>query len=340
MITVIEPGRFTSIQDEGRGGFAHLGVPRAGAADSLSLRHANLLVGNPQGAAALEMTLHGPTLRFAVDALIALTGGRMQVYLDDVPLPMYQSVSVCAGQVLACGPLLTGMRGYLAVGGGISTAQLLASAATDTLAGLGPPVLRAGDCLTLRPHSLLQGRYLRSPPEFSEQVTLRVITGPHQEWFPATALGSFLDGCYRVRADSDRSGIRLAGATVVERNPGELPSQGMLTGAVQVPGDGQPIVLLPNHGTTGGYPVIAVVISADLPQLGQLRPGVLLRFQAVNREQALQALRYAAENLRTASVCADPGLLEARGLMLLAKAHPALREACLQLGRRRVRLRR
>ncbi len=340
MISVIEPGRFTSIQDEGRSGFAHLGVPHAGAADCLSLRHANLLVGNPQGPAALEMTLHGPTLRFAVDAVIALTGGRMEAYLDDMPLPMYQSVAVHAGQVLACGPLLTGMRGYLAVGGGISTARVLTSAATDTLAGLGPPVLRAGDRLALQPPGRLQGRYLRAPPEFPAKVTLRVTTGPHQEWFPPAALGGFLSGCYQVRADSDRTGIRLAGAPVVERNQGELPSQGMLTGAVQVPNDGYPIVLLPNHGTTGGYPVIAVVISADLPQLGQLRPGALLRFQTVNREQALQALRSVAANLRAAIVCADPGLLEARDLMVLAKAHPALREARLQLGRRCVRLRR
>ncbi|MGA9851467.1 MAG: biotin-dependent carboxyltransferase family protein [Gammaproteobacteria bacterium] len=340
MITVMEPGRFTSVQDRGREGFAHLGVPRAGAADSLSLRQANLLAGNPEYAAALEMTLSGPTLRFETNTVIALAGGRLDACLDDSPIPMYQSVSVRVGQVLICGTILTGMRSYLAVAGGFSTVVALNSASTDTFAGLGPPVLRAGDSLVIRAHNPHQGWYLRAPPEFSGVVTLRAITGPHAEWFTAGALEDFLQSGFEVRADSDRTGLRLAGERISRSNRSELRSQGMVSGAVQVPGDGHPIVLLPNHGTTGGYPVIAVVIRADLPRLGQLRPGAKLRFEVVGREQALAALQFSEAKLHHDIIPADPGLLAARSFMVLAKSHPSLREARLQMGQLHVRLRR
>ncbi|MGH8377386.1 MAG: biotin-dependent carboxyltransferase family protein [Gammaproteobacteria bacterium] len=340
MMTVLEPGRFTSFQDGGRSGFAHLGVPRAGASDCLSLRQANLLAGNFEYATTLEMTLSGPTLRFGVNAVIALAGGHVEACLDDSPIPMYQSVAVRAGQVLACGAVLTGMRCYLAVAGGFSITQVLASASTDSFSGLGPSALRAGDSIGIQSHNLHQGWYLRAPPEFVDEVTLRMIPGPHAEWFTAGALEDFLRSEFEVRADSDRTGLRLAGRRIPRGDQGELHSQGMLSGAVQVPGDGHPIVLLPNHGTTGGYPVIAVVICADLPRLGQLRSGAKVRFEAVSREQALAALRSAEADLRHAIVPADPGLLAARSLMLLAKSHPALREASLRLGSRYVRLRR
>ncbi|HVC37888.1 MAG TPA: biotin-dependent carboxyltransferase family protein [Gammaproteobacteria bacterium] len=340
MISVIEPGRFTSFQDRGRSGFAHLGVPQAGAADSMSLRHANLLVGNGDGSTALEMTLSGPTLRFETNAVIAFAGGRIEPYLDDMPLPMYQSVAIRAGQVLACGPLLTGVRCYLAIAGGFSPPATLASTSSDTFAALGPPVLRTGDRFACEAHSLHQGWYLRFPPEFPDEITLRVIQGPHDDWFSPTALAIFLAGTFEVRADSDRTGLCLSGERIHRKNHGELPSQGMVTGAVQIPGDGHPIALLTNHGTVGGYPVIAVVIHADLSRMGQLRAGAKLRFHPVGREQALTALRSAEAELHNAVVSADPGLLAARSLMVLAKVHPSLRTACLQLGQWRVRVRR
>ncbi|MGH8282361.1 MAG: biotin-dependent carboxyltransferase family protein [Gammaproteobacteria bacterium] len=340
MITVLEPGRFTSFQDGGRGGLAHLGVPRAGAADCLSLRQANLLAGNPEYATALEMTVSGPTLRFEANAVIALAGGRMEACLDDSPIPMYQSVAVRAGQVLTCGSVLMGMRCYLAVAGGFSLAPVLASTSTDTFSGLGPSVLRAGDSFAIQSRSLHEGWYLRAPPEFSDEITLRVIPGPHAEWFATSALEDFLQSRFEVRADSDRTGVRLMGRRISRNNRGELRSQGMVSGAVQVPSDGHPIVLLPNHGTTGGYPVIAVVIQADLPRLGQLRSGANVLFEAVNREQALMVLQTTEAEMRQAIVAADSGLLAVRSLMVLAKTHLTLREASLHLGRWRVRLRR
>lgn len=340
MITVLEPGWFTSFQDRGRNGFAHLGVPQAGAADSLSLRHANLLVGNTGNAGALEITLGGPILRFEINTVIALAGGRLEAHLDDSPLPMYQSIPVRAGQVLTCGRLLTGLRCYLAVAGGFSAEPVLASISTDTFAGFGPPPLRAGDSLSVQTHTLNHGWYLRAPPQFPDNVMLRVIAGPHEKWFTSSALADFLESEYEVRTHSDRTGLRLAGRQIPRSNPGELRTQGMVSGAIQVPGDGQPILLLPNHGTTGGYPVIAVVIHADQPRLGQLRPGARLRFESVTRAQALAALESGETDLRTALVPADPGLLAARSLMQLAKSHPFLQEASVQMGQRKLRLRR
>lgn len=340
MITVLEPGRFTSFQDGGRVGFAHLGVPRAGAADSLSLRQANLLVGNAEYAPALEMTLSGPVLHFEVDAIIALTGGRADARLDEVPIAMYQSVAIGSGQTLNCGALSTGMRAYLAVAGGFSAPPVLSSVSTDTLAGLGPCILHAGETLSIQARRLEQGWYWRAPPEFDDRMVLRVLAGPHPEWFAADALAGLLQGEFEVRSDSDRSGLRLAGAHIPRRDLNELRSQGMVNGAVQVPGDGHPIVLLCNHGTTGGYPVLAVVIAADLPRLGQLWPGAKLHFKLVDHEQASQALRAAEHYLRHGLVTADAGLLAARGLMTLAKAHPALRAASVQMDGRRIRLRR
>jgi biotin-dependent carboxylase-like uncharacterized protein len=340
MITVIEPGGITSFQDLGRIGFAHLGVPCAGAADSMSLRHANLLVGNAENSTALELTLKGPRLLFEADAVIAFAGGRIEPTLDEMPIPMYQSLAVHRGQTLACGTILTGARCYLAISGGFSPPATLASTSSDTFAGLGPPVLQTDDRIDCESHQLHQGWYLRSPPEFTHEATLRVITGPYGDWFTPDALAAFSDSTFEVRADSDRVGVRLSGIRIQRLDSRELPSQGMVTGAIQVPGDGQPIVLLSNHGTTGGYPVIAVVIRADLSRLGQLRAGDKLRFQAVSREHALQALRAAETALYDAIVTADPGLLAARRLLILAKAHPSLRHARLQLEQWRMHMRR
>ena len=286
------------------------------------------------------MTVKGPTLLFENDAVVAFAGGRVEPILDDMPLPMYQSVAIHAGQTLICGTLLTGMRCYLALAGGFSPPATLASTSSDTFAGLGPPVIRAGDLIKCEPQSLHQGWYLRSPPEFSDEPTLRVIPGPHEDWFTPAALTAFLGGTFEVRADSDRVGLRLSGESIPRKDRSELPSQGMVTGAVQIPGEGHPIVLLTNHGTTGGYPVIAVVIRADLPRIAQLRASDKLRFRQVSCEYALEACQSTETSLHNAIVGADPGLLAARSLLVLAKAHPELRQARLHIGQWRVQVRR
>lgn len=341
MITVLDPGMLTTLQDRGRVGYAHLGVPRAGAADMLSLRHANRLAGNADDrCAALEYTFVGPTLRFDVDSVLALTGGGLDAQLDGEPVPMYQSVPVRAGQTLVCGRLRSGARGYLAVCGGIRSTPVLGSMATDTLSGLGPQALRRDDTLSIDSTQLREGFYLRNPPTFSTEVSLRVLPGPHQDHFTAETRRELYTTCFTADQQSDRTGVRLETALVLAQALPELPSQGMTTGAVQVPGDGRPLLLLANHGTTGGYPVIANVISADHWRLGQLGTGARVRFAQVEHAQALLALHEQERALQDEIVDADAALLSARALLLLAHSNPEMRELRLQQGARRVRLRR
>lgn len=338
-VRVSQPGTFTTIQDLGRPGFAHLGVSSAGAADMVSLRLANRLVGNRDGAAALEITLTGPRLTFEVDTVIALVGGRLNAHLDDVPIAMEQTVAANAGQTLSLGAVQTGLRAYLAVAGGIRTEPVLGSRATDTLAGLGPAPLTAGQRLPIHASSLSRGRYLRRPLSL-ETVPLRVIPGPRADWFTASSLRTLLSEPYRVDAASDRTGVRLQGPGLRRAREGELDSEGMVTGALQVPAGGQPIVLLPNHGPTGGYPVIATLISADLWRAGQARPGQNLRFSPVSLSDARAALQAQVHFIRDAIADADPGLLRVRELIWLSNGPTALAELAIDDAHGRIRLRR
>ena len=340
MIQVLEPGFFTTLQDLGRPGFGHLGVPTAGAADSFSLRVANHLVGNPDAAAALEMTSQGATLAFDAPAYVALTGAEVDATLDGQPLPMHQTIAVPAGAVLRSGRIRTGLRCYLAVAGGIVVPKVMGSASADTLAGLGPPALTAGMQLETGAPAQITGFYLRAPPRYGDSATLRIMPGPQEDWFDAAAPGQLLESEYRVLPQSDRSGLRLEGKILARNRREELKSMGVVAGSVQVPGSGQPIVLLANHGATGGYPVIANVISADLPVLGQLAAGARLRFAPLNRAEALALLRAQEERLERDIVPADAALLAARALITLAGQHTSLKQAAVSAGDRRIRIRR
>ncbi|MGH8372461.1 MAG: biotin-dependent carboxyltransferase family protein [Gammaproteobacteria bacterium] len=341
MITVLDPGILTTVQDGGRIGYAHLGVPQAGAADLLSLRHANRLVGNAEDrSAAIEFTLTGPVLRFEVDSLIALTGAELDAQLDGNPVPMNQSVPVNAGQTLVCGILRNGIRGYLAVSGGIRAGMVLGSRATDTLSGLGAPVLCRHDVLPIEATRVREGFYLHIVPGFGGDVTLRILPGPHQDYFAPETIRGLDTQRFTVNRLSDRTGVRLSEALPIPEALTELPSQGMVTGAIQVPGDGCPVVLLPNHGTTGGYPVLATVISADHWRLGQLAEGTHVHFVQVTRAQALAALREQEQALASNVLSADESLLEARALLLLARANPGLQTLQMRNGARRMRLQR
>ena len=340
MIEVLHPGRFTTVQDLGRSGRAHLGVPASGGVDNFSLRVANRLVGNAESEALLEITADGPTLRFTHDSHVALTGGRIDALLDGEPVPMHQTLAVKSGSELVCGQVTQGWRGYLAVAGGIDVESLLGSRSRDTLSALGPEPLASGMQLaTGKAPAVGPAYYLRSPPQYDRIGPLRVLAGPQQDWFVPEALLALRHESYRVQAQSDRVGLRLGGAPLVRSRMDELPSMGMVTGAIQVPASGQPIVLLADHGTTGGYPVIAVVISADLPLLAQLAPGAELRFTDVNRTEALAALREQEARLGRDLVAADAGLLAARALMSLAGCHSSLRQAAISDGKRRIRIR-
>jgi biotin-dependent carboxylase-like uncharacterized protein len=278
MILVEKPGSLTLIEDMGRPGFAHLAVPRSGAADRPACIRANRLVGNADGDAALEMTLLGPRLRFETGTLIALAGADMDARLDGVPLPAEVATAVRAGQTLTCHAARNGVRAYLAVAGGIDAPQAFGSRSYDVLSQIGPPPLRAGDRLRL---GELRGppRPVPPPPAAGLEVpTVRFLPGPRDDWFVPTALQALTSGAYAVSPNSNRIAVRLLGAVLARAIPSELPSEGLVPGAIEVPPDGLPVVMLADHPTTGGYPVIGVVVSQDLWVLAQAAPGTRVRF--------------------------------------------------------------
>jgi biotin-dependent carboxylase-like uncharacterized protein len=290
MIRVRKPGLLTTVQDLGRPGVAHLGVPTAGAADRRALGLANRLVGNPPGAAALEVTLAGPELEWEGHGWVALTGGRVAATLDGRPVPMDVAVPVDAGQVLAVGSVTSGLRAYLAVRGGIDVRPVLGSRSTDTLAPVGPPRLEEGARLPVGDQA--DGdpyRQVAPTRPVDPEPVLRTVRGPRDDVFTEAALRALIGVAWTVTSDSDRTGVRLDGPALERRRKLELASEGMVEGSLQVPPDGHPILFLANHPTTGGYPVIAVVVDADLPLAAQARPGTRLRFRFVSLAAARSA---------------------------------------------------
>ena len=270
-VEVLHPGPFATVQDLGRPGLAALGVPGSGAFDRAALRAANALVGNPPGAAAVEVTFGGFAFRCAVAATVALTGAACP------GLDAGVAVSLPAGAVVRLGAPPTGLRSYLAVRGGFSVEPVLGSRATDTLSGLGPAPLRAGDRLPVGPGPA--GEVSEAVVPASAPRPLRVVPGPRADWFTPDAVRLLSTVTWRVRPDSDRVGIRLDGPRLERTALAELPTEPTLPGAVQVPPDGRPILFGPDAPVTGGYPVIAVVVDADLDQAAQRRPGDAVRFQ-------------------------------------------------------------
>ncbi|MFE4516655.1 biotin-dependent carboxyltransferase family protein [Kitasatospora sp. NPDC056783] len=278
-LVVVRPGPLTTVQDLGRHGVAHLGVPRAGALDEPALRAANRLVGNGPGAAGLETTLGGVTLRAAGPVLVAVTGAPSPVRVDGRAAAWGAPVLVPDGAVVEVGTATAGVRGYLAVAGGIAVPPVLGSRSADLLAGLGPAPLAVGDRLpvgTPPPHrdrpELVP---LPAPPA---ELVLRLRLGPRADWFTPEAVARLGRDRYLVSPTGNRVGLRTEGPPVERAREGELPSEGMVLGAVQIPPDGQPVVFLADHPTTGGYPVIGVVPAADLAAAAQARPGTPVRF--------------------------------------------------------------
>ncbi|MGV8041170.1 MAG: 5-oxoprolinase subunit PxpB [Thermoanaerobaculaceae bacterium] len=294
---VLRPGLLTTVQDLGRPGLAHMGVARGGAADPVSLRAANLCVGNPEGAAALEITLSGCALRLLRDAVVAVAGADVPLHVDGRPVPAWQPVAVQAGGVLEVGAAMEGARTYLAVRGGLAVPLMMGSASTHLAAAFGGVEgrsLRAGDLLRAWPVPGASARRARAvEPALRALLTraesLRVLPGAHAGALGGRALAALSGATFAVSARSDRTGVRLTGDPIGTA-AGTLLTEGVPTGAVQVPPDGQPIVMLADHPTTGGYPQLATVIAADLHRLGQLRPGRLVRFEIVDDATAAAAL--------------------------------------------------
>ncbi len=282
-LEVVESGPLATVQDLGRPGLAGIGVGASGAADRSALRLANRLVGNPEGAAAVEVTLGGFAALARRDLTVAVTGAPCPVTVGGRGGAAGAVLRVRAGERLRLGVPERGLRSYVAVRGGIAVEPVLGSAATDVLSGLGPPPLEAGHTLpvgkpTLPPPSV---DFAPVPPLPADELTLRIVRGPRADWFANDALPTLLRQPYEVTSRSNRIGMRLDGPELVRAREAELPSEGMVPGALQVPPTGRPTLFLADHPVTGGYPVIAVVLSADVDKAAQARPGMRVRFVEV-----------------------------------------------------------
>ncbi|TDD74546.1 biotin-dependent carboxyltransferase family protein [Actinomadura rubrisoli] len=280
MIEVVRPGPLATVQDLGRPGLAHLGVPRSGAADERAFRLANRLVGNPEDAATVEFTFGGGALRFHTRAWIAVAGAPVHLSVNGRVHGTNAPCFIPAGALVELGTPPSGLRSYLAVRGGLATDEVLGSRSTDLLSGLGPAPLVPGDRLPVGPAKGLDDITvdIAPAPSMADTPVLRILPGPRNDWFSDDAMTVLTSTPYEVSPDSNRVGIRLAGAPLTRVRDGELSSEGMVTGSLQVPPSGRPIIFLADHPTTGGYPVVAVLASADIPVAAQLRPGQKLRF--------------------------------------------------------------
>jgi KipI family sensor histidine kinase inhibitor len=294
-IEVLEPGLLTLVEDEGRTSLAATGVPRGGPADPDAMWLANRLVGNDAGTAAIEVTAIGPSLSMAGDVHVAVVGAEancVDITVNGCPASTDTVIPVHDGQVIRIGRVHHGTRAYLAVAGGIETPPVMGSRASDVLTMIGPGALMTGDRLDLgaplHPHGLL--RHSSVERSIEDPVLLRVMAGPHR--LPPDGLGALVGRSWKVTPTSNRVGLRLSGGkSGLTPHPRRVDSTGMVTGAIQVPPDGQPIVLLPDHATVGGYPVVACVISTDIGTLGQLGAGDTVQFELVDGRQAARLRR-------------------------------------------------
>lgn len=288
-VTVLDPGPLTTVQDGGRRGWAYLGVPRSGALDPDAAELANRLVGNPADAAVLETMLGGLTFRVSTAMTVAVTGASVPVLVDARPRAFGEPVSVRAEQRVQLGPMVDGLRSYVALAGGVAVPLALGSRSTDTLSGIGPAPLATGTELPVgEPLGQPQASDVTVVRPVLRPATLGFHPGPRADWFTAAALETLGRSTYVVSADSNRIGLRLHGPHL-ERElsgelPGELPSEGIVLGAIQVPASGEPLVFLNDHPTTGGYPVIGVLAPEQVSACAQLRPGDEVRFSQAPRD--------------------------------------------------------
>ena len=293
MIRVLHPGLFTTVQDAGRWGYQRFGIPVAGPMDPVAHRLANLLVGNRPGCATLEVTLAGPRLEFQRDLLFAVCGAEFEAFLDGKAAPGGTVHAVRRGQCVAFGRRRRGARAYIAVAGGFDVPRVLGSRATHVGSGMGGfrgRALAAGDVLATGDdieRGVRAGDRRTVPTRAGRPV--RVLPGPHDDRFGTAGAAALAHAGYRVGAASDRMGYRLEGPPLPQEGP-ELLSAAVPVGAIQVPPSGEPIILMADRPTTGGYPRIGTVISADIPVVAQLAPGEPVEFETCSQEAAVQAL--------------------------------------------------
>jgi len=299
-IMVVKPGWLTTVQDLGRYGYQQYGMPVSGAMDRYSYILANRLIGNHDHDAALEITLKGPELLFEHDSVIAVTGGDLAPSLDGIVMPLWTSVPVKAGSRITFGTRRIGARSYLAIAGGVDVPVVLGSRATHIASqtgGLKGRTLAQGDILIGKTPSLNQHRTMgRSLPEYlrpiySSVTALRILPGPQGEAFSEQALAVLTTNSYRLTSQSDRMGYRLEGAKLRHGKAEQYISDGTAMGLLQIPPDEQPILLMADRQTTGGYPKLATVITADLHLAGQLLPGNTIQFTTTTPQEARAALK-------------------------------------------------
>ncbi len=308
MIEVIKPGLMTTIQDQGRWGYQCYGVGIAGAMDSFALAAVNRLVGNPEEAAGLEMTLQGPTLTFHRETIFALGGADLGPKLDGKNLSNWTCYLAPGGSTLSFSGKRSGVRAYFAVSGGVDVPLVMGSRSTYLLGrfgGLEGRPLKAKDQLPIPAPAADYRKYIgrQFPEEFRplypKNPQLRVVQGPFDEFFSDEGIKVFYSTEYTITPSSDRMGYRLQGKVITRKKSGELITCGLAHGTIQVPPNGQPIILLADRQTIGGYPIIATVIHADLPLIAQLAPGDKLRFLAVSPDEGREAYLSLWQRLRS-----------------------------------------
>lgn len=281
---VISGGMLTTVQDRGRPGYGSSGLTRSGAADRRAHDAANRLVGNQPDAATLEVTGGGLVVRSVGETIVSVTGARADVTVCDRPVGDWARITLRNDDVLRIGVPNDGLRTYLAVRGGIDVPEVLGSRSTDTLSNTGPSPVRAGDSLLVGAMSghLPDEEQFPPPPPMDDPVEIRVRPGPRDDWFTPGSLRALFHETWTVTPELDRVGIRFHGPGRLHRaRHEEMPSEGMVPGSLQIPPDGHPVLFLVDHPVTGGYPVAAVTVAADLPIAAQVRPGQRVRFVPV-----------------------------------------------------------
>jgi biotin-dependent carboxylase-like uncharacterized protein len=292
-LEAVDPGPLTTLQDRGRRGWQRYGVSPAGALDVVSLALGNALVGNAPGEAALEFTLLGGTWRCTAEsARVAVSGGTFALRVEGDPVPAWRSFTLRRGETLEIGSAADAARGYLAVAGGFAAEPDLGSLSVHLRSGLGGAPVARGDAVALRRATAPSGPELALDPALApaRRTQIRVVLGPQDDYFTSATIELFQSVEWLLTAEADRMGMKLSGPVLTHAKGFDVLSDGIATGSIQVPGNGQPILLLNDRQTTGGYPKIATAIAADLPSLGQLRPGDCLRFASVTLAEARAAL--------------------------------------------------
>ena len=292
-LEILRAGLQTTIQDLGRSGAAHLGISASGASDNLAMRIGNLMVGNPENTTVIERTLTGDTVLFHSDAFIALAGSKFKIDLDKKLFPFWSGTYISAGQVLTIGPTLNGARCYLCVRGGLQVKKIINSASThlaSRMGGLNGSILKKGNRIAFgNLDKVIQPIKNMENYPYTDTTTIRVTIGLQWDWFDNENRKLFFQKAYQVTTLSNRMGLRLSGESILSSKGNEIITEGMPLGAIQIPGNGQPILSFVEHQTTGGYPKLANVISADLYKVGQLKPGDNFKFQLIDFHGAEKA---------------------------------------------------